>query len=216
MREPSPWIGPVLGRRGLAGALDGNNRVRFTLDTNCLIDVEEGRPSAPFVRDLVSLHGQNGINVAISAIGASERQRAGGYAQNFSEFQEKLKANGFDNLELLPPLAYLEVCFLDHCLMADENDTLEQEIHNVLFPNIEFMWVDYAKARGLAVDSLDKSWRNVKCDVLAIWCHIKHGGGVFVTSDGNFHAATKREKLRALGVGTIAYPIDALALAQSP
>ena len=43
------------------------------------IDVEEGRPSAPFVRELVSLHEQNGINVVVSAIGASERQRAGGY-----------------------------------------------------------------------------------------------------------------------------------------
>lgn len=78
--------------------------MRFTLDMNCLIDVEEGRSSAPFIRDLVSLHKQNGINIAISAIGASERQRTGRYAESFSEFQEKLKANGFDNLELLLPL----------------------------------------------------------------------------------------------------------------
>ena len=188
----------------------------FTLDTNCLIDVEEGRPSAPFVRDLASLHGQNGIKVAISAIGASERQRAGGYTQNFSEFQAKLKALGFEALELLLPLAYWDVCFWDHCVGADENDTLEWEIHNVLFPNIEFMWVDYAKVRGLAVDSLDKNWRNAKCDVSALWCHIKHGGGVFVTSDGNFHAATKQDKLSALGVGTIAYPIDALSFVKTP
>ena len=190
--------------------------MRFTLDTNCLIDVEEGRPSAPFVRELVSLHEQNGINVAVSAIGASERQRAGGYAQTFSEFQAKLKAIGFDPLELLLPRAYWNVCFWDRCVFADGNDTLEQEIHNVLFPNIEFMWVDYAKARGLAVDSPDKNWRNAKCDVLALWCHIKHGGGVFVTSDDNFHAEIKRDKLRALGVGTIAYPKDALPLAQNP
>ena len=187
--------------------------MRFTLDTNCLIDVEEGRPNALFIRGLVSLHGKREIKVAISSIGASERQRAGGYAQNFSEFQAKLKAIGFDTLELLLPLAYWDVCFWDHCVMTDESDTLEQEIHNALFPNIEFMWVDYAKARSLAVDSLDKNWRNAKCDVLALWCHIKHGGGVFVTSDGNFHAATKQDKLRALGVGTTAYPKDALQLA---
>ena len=189
--------------------------VRFTLDTNCLIDVEEGRPSAPLVRELVSLHGQDGINVAISAIGASERQRAGGYAQNFSEFQAKLKAIGFDFVELLPPLSYWDICFWDHCIMADETDTLEKDIHNVLFPNIEFMWVDYANAHGLSVDLLDKNWRNAKCDVLALWCHIKHGGGIFVTSDRNFHAATKREKLKALSVGNIAYPKDALSLAKN-
>lgn len=188
--------------------------MRFTLDTNCIIDVEDGRPSATFVRELVGLHGKNGINVAVSAIGASERQRTGGYAQNFAEFQAKLKTAGFDALELLPPLAYMDICYWDHCVMADENDPLERQIHEVLFPNIEFMWADYAKARGLPADALDKTWRNTKCDVLALWCHIRHGGGVFVTSDENFHAETKREKLRALGAGTIALPQDALALAK--
>ncbi len=186
--------------------------MRFTLDTNCIIDVEEGRPNAPSVRELVGLQGKNGINVGISAIGASERQRAGGYAKNFSEFQAKLAAVGFDGLELLPPLAYWDVCFFDYCVMADENDTLERQIHDVLFPSIEFNWLDYANARGLPVDVMDKNWRNAKCDVLALWCHIKHGGGVFVTSDMNFH--TKREKLTALGAGTIAMPADALAMAE--
>src|SRR4051812_9761303 len=162
---------------------------RFTLDTNCLIDVEEGRPDPPFVRQLIERHGR-GINVAVSAIGASERQRNKAYAQNFSEFQEKLKAIGFDRLELLLPLAYMDICFWDHCVMADEADTLESDVHSVLFPSIEFRWVDYAKARGLPVDAIDKNWRNAKCDVLGLWCHIKHGGGVFVTSDSNFHAVT--------------------------
>jgi hypothetical protein len=59
----------------------------FTLDTNCIIDVEENRPNAPFVRELVSLHGTNGINVAVSTTWASERQRMGRYAVKFSEFQ---------------------------------------------------------------------------------------------------------------------------------
>jgi hypothetical protein len=186
---------------------------RFTLDTNCLIDVEERRPDAPFIRELVARHG-NGINVAVSAIGASERQRNKRYAENFSEFQEKLKAIGFDRLELLPPLAYWDVCFWDHCVMGDGTDTLESDIHAVLFPSIEFLWPDYAKARDLPVDgALDKNWRNAKCDVLGLWCHIKHGGGVFVTSDSNFHAVTKQDRLRALGVGAIAYPKEAAALA---
>lgn len=183
--------------------------VRFTLDTNCLIDVEEARADGPYIRELVSRLG-NGITVAVSAIGASERQRNGGYARSFSEFQQKLNAIGFGGLEILLPLAYMDVCFLDHCVMADEADTLERDIHSVLFPNIEFLWVEYANARGLPVDAIDKNWRNAKCDVLGLWCHIKHGGGVFVTSDGNFHAATKQGKLKALGAGTIAYPKDAL------
>lgn len=189
-------------------------RIRFTLDTNCIIDVEDARSNAAFVRELVALHGVNGINVAVSSIGASERQRPGGYAKNFSEFQAKLAAIGFNALELLSPLAYWDVCFWDHCVGADENDTLERQIHDVLFPSIEFAWPNYAKAHGMPLDSLDKNWRNAKCDVLGLWCHIKHGGGVFVTSDTNFHAETKVAKLQALGAGTIAFPKEALALAK--
>jgi hypothetical protein len=189
-------------------------KMRFTLDTNCIIDVEDERPNAPFVCELVALHGVNGTNIAVSSIGASERQQTGGYAKNFSEFKAKLAASGFGALELLPPLGYWDLCFWDHCVWADENDTLEREIHNILFPGIEFLWPDYAKTRGLPVDSQDKNWRNAKCDVLGLWCHIKHGGGVFVTSDANFHAETKIETLQALGAGTIAYPKDALALAK--
>lgn len=183
--------------------------VRFTLDTNCLIDVEEGRADGPYIRELVSRNG-NGITVAVSAIGASERQRNGGYAQSFSEFQHKLNAIGFGGLELLLPLAYMDVCFWDHCVMADEADSLERNIHNVLFPKIEFLWINYANARGLPVDAIDKKWRNAKCDVLGLWCHIRHDGDVFVTSDSNFHAATKQGKLKDIGAGTIAYPKDAL------
>lgn len=185
--------------------------MRFTLDTNCLIDVEENRPDAPFIRELVSYH-QKSINVAVSAIGASERKRNGGYAESFSEFQQKLKVIGFDNIELLLPIAYMDISFWDYGVFADETDTLEQEIHNVLFPNIEFSWVNYANARNLVVDQLDKKWRNAKCDVLTLWCHIKHGGGVFVTNDHNFHAITKQKQLKLLGAGLIAYPKDSLKL----
>ena len=189
-------------------------RMRFTLDMNCIIDVEEERPNAPFVRELVGLHSVNGTNVAVSSIGASERQRTGGYAKNFAEFKAKLIAIGFGSLELLPPLAYLGLCFWDHCVVADENDILERQIHDVLFPNIEFLWPDYARAHGLSVDSQDKKWRNAKCDVLGLWCHIKHGGGVFVTRDTDFHHETRLGKLQALGAGTIAFPMEALALAK--
>ena len=188
--------------------------MRFTLDTNCIIDVEESRPSAHFVRALVELHGTNETNIAVSAIGASERQRSGGYAKTFSEFRDKLTAAGFGEVELLAPLAYWGICFWEHCVWADQSDKLERCIHEILFPKIEFGWVEFAHARGLPLEALDKTWRNAKCDVLGLWCHIKHGGGVFVTSDKNFHAKTKASPLRDLGVGSINYPNGALNLAK--
>ena len=141
--------------------------MRFTLDTNGLIDVEEARADAPYIRELVSRQG-NGLTVAVSAIGASERQRNGGYAQSFSDFQQKLNAFGFGGLEILPQLAYMDICFWDHCVIADEADTLERDIHDVLFPSNEFLWIEYASARGLPVDAIDKNRRNAKCDALGL------------------------------------------------
>lgn len=189
--------------------------LRFTLDTNCVIDVEEGRTNAPLVRQLVKLHRNRSIVVSVSAIGASEKQRIGGYAQTFAEFQDKLKAVGFDSLEVLRPKAYWGIVYWDYCVWADEKDRLERDIHNILFPNIEFIWVEYARVRGLPMDILEPKWLNPKCDVLAMWCHIKQQGDVFVTRDKNFHKPSKKERLRQLGAGIIVNPQEALALASS-
>lgn len=134
--------------------------MRFTLESNCLIDVEEDRPSGSHVKGLVALHGHSGISVSISAIGASERQRSGGYAKSFSEYKKKLKLVGLDKLRLLLPIAYADICYVDYCRLADEGDTLEQDLHKVLFPGIEFKWADYAAKNGLKLDALHKKWRN--------------------------------------------------------
>jgi hypothetical protein len=188
---------------------------RFTLDTNCIIDVEDERPDASFVRELAALHG-SGVNIAVSCIGASERRRDGGYAKTFSEFQTKIAAAGLCSLELLPPIAYLDICYWDFAILPAQTDvSLERSIHDILFPDMAFSWAAYAMENGLQLDRLDAKWRNAKCDVLTLWCHIKHGSGVFVTSDGNFHAASKVEGLRAIGAGVIARPRDALRIAKS-
>jgi len=188
--------------------------MRFTLDTNCIIDVEDGRPSRPHVQQLVAVCRERGFPVGVSAIGASERKRNGGYAKTFSEFQEKLKAVGLDSLELLLPPAYADVSYCDYCVCGDENDPLERQIHAVLFPGIPFLWSDCASSQRGPDDVLFRKWKNAKCDVLALWCHITHRGDVFVTSDLNFHAQTKHDRLQSLGGGAIAMPIDALAVAK--
>ena len=61
--------------------------------------------------------------------------------------------------------------FWDWSLWSDsESQALEQQIHAILFPNIEFVWQDYCRANGLdPVRSLPPGkWRNCKCDVQAI------------------------------------------------
>ena len=186
----------------------------FTLDTNCIIALDEQRPEAGAIRALAEAHRSGTANVALVGISASERQQGGGHIENFATFQARLARLGIDHLHLLRPMAYCDVTFFDWCVLTDESMVdLEHQIHTVLFPNIEFGWLDFCRARDLEPEAgIDRKWRNAKCDVQALWSHIHHKRGVFVTSDVNFHKPTSRTQLTALGAGRIEYPNAAQAL----
>ena len=57
--------------------------LKFALDRNCLIDIEQNRPSAVYVRELIK--GNLGGKALVSVLGitASELQKSGTYANNF-------------------------------------------------------------------------------------------------------------------------------------
>ncbi len=186
----------------------------FTLDTNCLIAVHEARPEATSIRALASAHANGSTRVAVVAISASEKQKDGSHIQNFAEFRDRLNILSLGHLEILRPMAYFDVTFFDWCLFADsEMENLEREIHTILFPNTEFVWGDYCRANLIELSSQPSGkWRNCKCDVQAMWCHIYEKRNVFVTSDNNFHGSDKRAALVALGAGHIARPHDALLI----
>jgi hypothetical protein len=189
----------------------------FTLDTNCLIAVDEGRPEAEAVRALADAHAAGTAAVAVVAISASERQPGGGYIQNFGEFRARLAELGLAHLDILRPIMYWGFTFWDYSLWSDAAvQALEKRIHEILFPNVEFLWEDYCRAAGLDPASTPAGrWRNCKCDVLAIWSHIHGNRDVFVTSDGNFHIAAKKAALVALGARHIETPSDAVLLLQA-
>jgi hypothetical protein len=184
--------------------------MKVTLDTNCVIDLEENRPAAPFVKRLIELHNNRSINLRVVAISASERKPNGIYASNFAEFQQKIAAVGLEHIEILRPIAYLYVTFLDWCLAADDQMVqLERKIHEVLFPSINFDYGEYCKKYGLDPDNsgeIGQKWRRKKCDVQALWSHINAGGDIFVTSDEDFSKQTKKSQLIALGAGDILTP----------
>ena len=187
----------------------------FTLDTNCIIALDEERPEAAAVRTLADAHASGKAHVAIVAISASEKQKGGGHLESFVEFQQRLTSLGLGQLELLPPMFYWDVTYWDWCIWSDsEMEENERNIHEVLFPNIEFLWLDYCAAQGITSSepSLAHKWRNAKCDVQAIWSHIFHKRNVFVTADRNFHAESKRPALVALGANEIETPDSALLL----
>lgn len=89
--------------------------------------------------------------------------------------------------------------------MADEEDErLEEEIHQILFPASSFRFAKEADAQQQSI------WLNAKCDVQAIWSHIHAKRDVFVTSDRNFHKVTKKPHLLSLGAGMILRPSEVL------
>src|SRR5262245_27959693 len=78
----------------------------FTLDTNCIIAVDENRSEAEAVRQLALAHRNKLASVGLVAISASERQRDGANLQNFDEFKKRLESLGLGDLDLLEPMAY--------------------------------------------------------------------------------------------------------------
>lgn len=113
--------------------------MKLTLDTNCIIDLEESRPAASSLQALLSLHDNQQIDLRVVAISASERKPDGTYATNFAEFRQKIALVGLGNVEILAPICYSGMAFVDWCLLADEQMVeLERKIHEILFPNIDF------------------------------------------------------------------------------
>jgi hypothetical protein len=170
----------------------------FTLDTNCWIAIEDGRPEAASVRLLAEAQSAGSANVAIVAISASERQKGGHYIKNINEFRERLASLGLGHLDILKPMAYFDVTFWDWCLLTGpEMEVLERRIHDILFPSVQYSWRDYCLANNVDPHSLPSGrWR----DVQALWFHIYSKRDVFVTTDPNFHK-TKKPALVSLGAG---------------
>lgn len=202
---------------------ESQNMLSFTLDTNCVLALDDAYANAAShrvdearaVEALVIAHVMGISNVGVVAISASERQRDYGYLETFSVFQQRLASLGLAHLDLLEPMLYYDITFWDASLWSDDKmETLERSIHEILFPNIPFLWTDYCTAIGIdpSPETRDQKWRNAKCDVQAFWSHAWRNRDVFVTSDRNFHAESKKKRLLALVGGRIETPESAALL----
>lgn len=186
---------------------------RVTIDTNCLIDVEEGREGCQFITRLKELNDAGIIKLRIPAIIASEKRINGKQINHFDEFKEFLQSIGFGDLEILLPQFYWGVTFWGYGIWnsGEKGSILEDKLQNILFPGFIFNYVDYCTANHITDTKfpVEVKWRNKKCDVLMIWSHIYHDGEAFVTRDSNFHKQEHKEALVALRVGKILLPKDA-------
>jgi hypothetical protein len=186
--------------------------VAFTLDTNCLIAIEEQRAEATSVLDLVARQRAGTAVVRLVATMAAENQRDGTVLDNFSGFQQRVHGLGLADLEILRPVCVLDLSYLDWCVVAhDEAEDESRRLHEVLFPSAPFGY-RVAVPEDLddaARQKAERSWRNKQLDVLVLHTHIMAGAEVFVTSDKNFRKASRQTRLAALGARLILPPQEA-------
>jgi hypothetical protein len=187
----------------------------FTLDSSCIHAIDEGRAEVKFIRVLADARTAGKANVALVALSAAGKQQAGSYFDDLDAFRDHLAAIDLAHLEILRPMTYFDISFPDWCIEADNAmQALEKQIHDILFPQSEFDWPDYADTHDLDPDSLSPygDWRRQKCAVLEMWSHIHHKRDVFVTADDEFHKPAKKAALLTLGAGQIERLAEAASL----
>lgn len=163
----------------------------FTLDTNCIIDIDDNRPSAGSLRLLVDAHARREADVALVMVSASERQPGDTYLSTYADFNERVSGLGLGQLKQIPGLAYYDLCYWDHALFpSDACVVREKTLHEALFPSIPFKWSDFALERGVNPDDRTSptymKWRNAWCDRQMAWSHDHHSRDIFVSRDRNF------------------------------
>lgn len=179
--------------------------LRFVLDTNCIIDLEEGRPDSAFLTPLIAAWKAGKVELAIVAVSASENQRGGVIHQTYEVFKEKLRRVGLSDAFELMPLGIWDLFYWDHFLWSDdEMENLADQIRDILFPGIP-----NSPPQSPAQEYV---WRNQLCDVLIAWCCIFHNWNTLVSRDGNFHK--NRSDMKKLGLDRVLYPSEALKLVQ--
>ncbi len=150
--------------------------MNVTFDTNCIIALEKGEPTASALRGIVRHAADQGLDLRVVAISASERRAT------LDTFKRKLSKAGLDleSVDILPAPAIWNEVYWGCALWMDKERSAElKQVHGILFPNHPF------KASGANGDRHEK-WRNRMVDTCALWTHLHHGGGFFVTSDSNF------------------------------
>ena len=187
--------------------------INVTVDTNCIIALEENRPEARALRRIVRSAAERTLSLRVVAISASERQPDGSISESFCDFEAKIAKVGLQDAEILLPPAIWSVTYWDHCIWAtDEDWKLAEEIHRILFPSYPFEYEDYCRRFDLdpTAPGAARKWRNRVIDTLTLWTHIYNDGGVFVTSDDDdFHGSKTKAALARLGSGEILRPGEA-------
>lgn len=173
--------------------------MKITLDHNCLIDLAQATLTGMRIQALIS---STGHQPYVVNIGASEMREKGIQPDRYDLFEELLVSAGIADAPRLDPAMIWDVTFWDRCVwIGPEDERLLGEIEAILFGDSPSV----SPSAGL--DSPEgKKWLNRVCDVQSMWCHIRSGNDLFLTSDRNFLKQTKLPRLLSLGAGAIQSP----------
>lgn len=192
--------------------------MKLTLDWNCVIEVEEGRPQAAYVLDLVHRHRDGQFEVALLAASASENSKSKRFPGNATIFVERVSALGWKDLPLVPMPAVFGLSYWDFCYCVRDCESFEfamEELWYAIAPNVPQNPCDHLPPGMAFSDDTIQSehlwkWRNTWCDVVSAYCHVHECRDIFVTNNTR-DFQSNRQKLSALGMQHIATPMEALA-----
>ena len=177
--------------------------MNVTFDTNCIIALENNEPAADDLRRIVRSAAEQKLKLRVVAISASERPRRGETSTGFSGFERRIANVGLKEgvTEILSAPAIWNVTHWNHSKWMTKADSAKmRQIHGILFPTHSF--------EQLSGDSRGK-WLNRAADTSALWTHLHHGGGAFVTADSDFH--TKKASIEQQLGTSILTPREAAA-----
>ncbi len=183
-----------------------SGELRITLDTNCLIDLEERRTGYDIIANAIAGAVDRGLSIGVLGISASEKRQKNTAPLGPDELQERLDRHGLGSAEILKPLGFWDVTFWNFCVHgSNETINLHEKIADILFGNSPYRHNEPNQS-----DHYRRKHRNQLCDCQSIWAHVIYDCDVFVTNDKNF--LSKAKTLETVGVKKIIRPIDIVSL----
>jgi len=176
--------------------------LRVTLDTNCLIDLEDRTGQAPAIWELIKLHRAADIRLFVSAIPAADHLADKAMSEDYGQFEHRLKALRIDDLPSVLPTGRNEMAFWGAAVYGNHRDDLLEKIHHIVYSTVDTLFLT---ARS----------RTIPCDTDGLAAHIRSGHDIFVTSNQHFRKTARRQALVALGAKNILTPEEALSMVLS-
>jgi len=195
--------------------------MKLTLDWNCVIEVEEGRPQANCVTELIRFHRLGRFEVALLAASASENTKSKRFPGNATVFKERISSLGWQDLPIVPMPGIIGLSYWDFCYNVDDGEKFERDrdaIWRVIAPSIPRDPIDHLPLGQQITDDAIQSeelskWRNTWCDVISAYSHIHEGRDVFVTNNTSDFQRNASD-LAKLGMLHISTPTDALTMVE--